>query len=122
MRRHARGFSLIEVLAALSLVGLSVLGLLALAQQQSAAVAIARRAEEEARAASSLLWRLSLLPVDSLFAHLGPSKSGELIYRVRPSGADYYEVEVTSAETGARLMTTGFFRPLILEAAERRQP
>lgn len=118
--RDRPGFSLLEVLAASALLGLFVVSAAGLLQQSLDTLTRSARAEEDVEAANSLLWEVSLLPADSLWARRGRHTRGRVTASIAPAGAGLFVVVVRRIEDGTIVLSTRLFRPAVTTATTER--
>jgi prepilin-type N-terminal cleavage/methylation domain-containing protein len=111
MLRNERGMTLIEVLAALAILGMSGL---ALVGALGAALRVERYAEVEERltnAADRLLAATSLLGWPDLDRRLGEQRVGEFLLRVQRPEPTLYRIAIGERTTpGVELLVTVLYR------------
>jgi len=110
-RRRARvGAVLMEVLVALTVLAFAGVGAVSLASQSARAIADARRADVDARAAAAFLEKVSLWPREDLDRHLGVTAQGAWRLRTARPSSVLYRVTLTDS-LGRELLHTTLYRP-----------
>jgi prepilin-type N-terminal cleavage/methylation domain-containing protein len=104
-------FSLVEVLVALVLLGVSggaYLSLLTASQEQ---IARAASLEREVVEANALLTRVAQEPVVAVERRVGRQRIGNLLLTVSHRGNGLFAIEAVDAESGRALLATLLYRP-----------
>ena len=110
VRGHARpGSALLDVVAALVVLGLSGTGLIALLGQTAHSVRHVRDTEREVRRASDQLARLVVADRAQLLAMVGQTVSRGWIVTIIHSSPDLFDVVI--ADTTAPVLRTTLYRP-----------
>src|SRR5688572_26244694 len=106
-----RGFSLLEPMIALAILGLAGAGWVTLLAQTRATSAAVDRVERETRAAATLLAGLAREPRRALVARSGRRRVGQFEVRVSQREHDLIAIDIVRPASGAVVLATVVYRP-----------
>jgi len=112
MHRNAarrRGLTLLEVLIALAIMGLSAAALVAMGAQAMSTYTSAYQQHARLERASALLARMSTWSFDELRARAGRRRVGECTVEVMPLASALFSVAI-EAQAGPPLLRTTFYK------------
>jgi type II secretory pathway pseudopilin PulG len=110
---------LLEVLVALTILGIAGASITTLAVDAGRLVRHARQSEEDIRRASDLLDRVALWSREDLDRHLGDHAQGEWRMTVSRGATNLYLVELRDSTSATNLLTTVLYRPIGADAKDR---
>ena len=116
--RRRRGSSLLDVVIALVVLGLSGVALIALLGQTARSVRNVRTTEREIRRASDELGRFVVYDRTHLIAMLGRSRSLAWTIDVVQASPDVFDVSIANSERTGALLRTSVYRPPEAHASE----
>src|SRR5450432_4926981 len=109
-RADRRGVALLEVLAALAILGIAGSGLTAFAIESAGAVRRARAEDDRMRAASAFLDKVALWERDDLDRHLGDHRQGDWRLSIMRPAATLYVVRLADSSGARTLLSTALYR------------
>jgi prepilin-type N-terminal cleavage/methylation domain-containing protein len=109
-RADRRGVALLEVLAALAILGIAGSGLTAFAIESAGAVGRARAEDDRMRAASAFLDKVALWERDDLDRHLGDHRQGDWRLGIARPSATLYVVRLADSSGARTLLSTALYR------------
>jgi prepilin-type N-terminal cleavage/methylation domain-containing protein len=105
-----RGVALLEVLAALAILGIAGSGLTAFAIDVGGAVHRARAEDERMRSTSAFLDKIALWERDDLDRHLGDHRQGDWRLSIARPSATLYVVRLADSSGTRTLLSTALYR------------
>lgn len=115
-----RGVVLLEVLLALTILGMVGSALTALALESGRSVARTADAERELRRASGFLEAVALWPREDLDQRLGTRRQGAWLLTVDRRGTVLYTVQLHDSTGGNELFHTVLYRPIPPDTSHAR--
>ena len=116
--RRRRGSSLLDVVIALVVLGLSGVALITLLGQTARSVRSVRTTEREIRRASDELGRFVAYDRAQLIAMLGRSRSHGWTIDVAQASPDVFDVSIANSDTTGAMLRTSIYRPAEAHGSE----
>ena len=110
-RRPRSGMTLLEVLVALSILGVAGAATIGLTTESWRAIRTAREADGSLREASAFFDAVASWPRDDLDRHLGDRGQGPWRMRVDRPTPTLYVVTLVDSSSGVTILETSLFRP-----------